>query len=769
MSFAKYAIVAAVAAALIGVPDLPGLLAQDAPVNSQQQQHRQRRRQQESAAVRGRVLDADGSPIPKAAVLIPEFSLSTETDEDGKFEISGIPAGKFHIEVHASGFLPFISDEIDSAESIGDLRVTMYLIPSEEIVITATQTEKMFAETPVKTEVITSTNIERKDASNLATALSLTTGVRVENNCQNCNFTQVRINGMEGKYAQILIDSSPVMTAMTGVYGLEQIPADMLDRVEIVKGAGSALYGGNAVAGVINVITKEPRDNHLDMKIRQNYDEGEPESNIGVHSSYVSPSRNTRVFFFADHQRRAAVDLNGDDVSEIGKLSNTSFGANVYNDFPGLGGKLKFGFFRITEDRRGGDEFSKPPHEAGIAEWIKSDQICFDSRWDHTLSPWAHYTLAASYMDAKRDTYYGSHQDPNAYGKTWNPLFNFSSQIHLQASCHLFSFGLQYRQDKIKDEALGYDRLIDQTYRETGVFFQDEWTPIPGATVLGGVRVNKHSALNKAILTPRASLLVSITGDLGLRVAVSTGFRAPQVFDEDLHITQVGGEGLLIVNAPDLREEKAVSLFAGLDYGHQWGDRLIQLSIEGFRTRVSRQFVMREIASIENARVLERYNGSGSRVLGASVYFGLMTGGGLSFISGWTLQRSRLDEPEPDFGSLRFFRTPAFYGFARLGCPAPVIGEGDVSLDYTGPMFAPHYAGYIAGDRLERTSGFWVVNARIKRSLPGAGQDCSLIIGLFNIFNSYQKDLDLGIDRDSGYVYGPSRPRTVYFGLDLGF
>jgi outer membrane receptor for ferrienterochelin and colicins len=721
------------------------------------------------ATIIGRVVDANRVPIPKAVVLIPEFSRSVETDLDGRFAISGIPAGKFHLEVHIQRYLPFISDEYDSTKPIDEFRIMMYVMPSEEIVVTATQTEKMFAEEPVKTEVITNTSIERKDASNLATALAMTTGVRVENDCQNCNFTQVRINGMEGKYSQILIDSSPVMTAMTGVYGLEQIPADMLDRIEIIKGAGSALYGGNAVAGVINVITKEPLDNHVDLTIRQEAICGKPATNIGFHTAYVSPSRNTRAFFFADHHRRSAVDLNEDDVSEIGKLSSSSFGANLYNDFPSIGGKLKLGFFRIVEDRRGGDQLSKLPHDSGICEWIKSDQLCFDSRWDHTLSRRAHYTLGFSYMDAKRETYYGSHEDPNAYGTTANPLFTLSSQFNYQAKGHLLSGGFQYKQDKITDEALGYNRLIDEKYGEAGLFVQDEWTPLPWLRFLGGLRFNKHTALSEMIITPRASLLVNITKNLDLRLAVSTGFRAPQVFDEDLHITQVGGEGLLIVNSPDLREERATSLFAGFDFGHQWADRLIQLSIEGFYTRVSGTFVFQEIEFTESARVLERINGAGAWVAGASLNVGLMTGSGINFSSGWTLQRSRLDEPETEFDSMRFFRTPDFYGFARLGYPVPSIADFELSVEYTGSMYLPHYAGFIEEDRLEGTGDFWVLNARAKRKLPFASEGCSLIIGVFNVFNAYQNDLDKGINRDSGYVYGPNRPRTFYVGLHLDF
>lgn len=719
--------------------------------------------------IRGRVTESDRVPVTGAVVLIPELALSTKTDADGRFAFPEVSSGEGHIEIHAAGYLTYISDAFDFSKGAPGLNVTLFRIPSEEVVVTATRTAKMFAETPVKTEVITGASIENKDAANLASALALTTGVRVENNCQNCNFTQVRINGMEGKYSQVLIDSSPVMSAMTGVYGLEQIPAEMVDRIEIVKGAGSALYGGNAVAGVINVITKEPQVNSVDLKVRQEAIDGKPATNLGFHSGFVSKNMDTKVFLFADHQRREAVDIDRDGISELGRLNSSSFGANVYHDFEGIGGKLKMGFFHIHEERRGGDRLSLPPQETGITEWVKSDQLCLNASWDHSLSALTHYALGLSYMDARRETYYGSHQDPNAYGKTRNPLFHFSSQVNHQAGAHLLSFGVQYKRDKLKDEALGYGRIIDQTYGEGGVFLQDEWKPAAWATILGGLRLDKHSALDRVIVNPRASLLAGITKDLALRVSVSTGYRAPQVFDEDLHITQVGGEGLVIVNSPDLKEERALSLFAGLDYGRQWGDRLLQLSVEGFRTRVTDAFIFREIEAGDNSRVLQRINGSGAVVEGLSLNAGVMTGSGLNLSTGWTVQRSRLDSPEPEFGSRCFFRTPDVYGFVRLGGSVPSIADVEISFDYTGSMRVPHYAGYIGRDRLEQTKGMGVTNIRLKRNLLVTGEHCSLILGIFNVLNTMQQDLDKGIDRDSGYVYGPARPRTFYVGLDVGF
>jgi len=735
-----------------------------------QNRHQERHGQVSQLFIRGFVKDWDQNPVHKAFVLIPELNRSAETDELGKFEIRQVPAGTYHVEVYAQGYLDYYSDPFVLESNKLSYQVILIKKLTKEIVVTATRTPKLYDETPVKTEVITREEIEKKEATNLAETLCQTTGVRVENNCQNCNFTQVRINGMEGKYTQILIDSSPVVSAMTGVYGLEQIPAEMLHTIEIVKGGGSALYGGNAVAGVINVLTREPQENRTSLKFHQESIYGKPFTNLGFHSSLVSKNLNTKTYLFANYQKRDPVDLNEDSFSELGTLSNTSFGLNFYNYFSKLDGNLKLGFFRIFEERRGGDLFALPPHETNTTEWAKTDQIGLSSEWNHYLSDKAHYCLSFSLVDAQRNTYYGSHKDPNAYGNTINPLMFFNGQLNYQLAGHIISVGVQYKRDKIKDEATGYDRTIEDVYHESGYFIQGDFKISKALTLLTGMRLNKHSAIENIIVTPRFSILAKITRDLSFRTSFSTGFRAPQVFDEDLHITQVGGEGMMVVNSPDLKEEKSYSITSGLDYGKQIKRSLIQLSLEAFYTQLSNTFVLHEISRIENARILERINSSGSRVYGLSFEFGLVLGPKFSLASGWTYQQSELDEPEPDFNSREFFRTPNFYGFASISYDNDRLISAELSLEYTGSMKVPHYTGYIENDRLELTEPFWVLNTKLRKPI-NITEDCliSAFIGVHNLLNSYQKDLDKGVDRDSGYVYGPTKPRSFFTGLEFSF
>jgi outer membrane receptor for ferrienterochelin and colicins len=708
--------------------------------------------------------------VEKAIVLIPELGKSVETDDRGAFEFEKIPVGSYHIEVHAEGFMYYSSELFALSENKLNYNIVLIKTLTEQVVVTASRTPKLFSETPVKISVISREDIEKKAPANLADILYQSTGVRVENDCQNCNFTQVRINGMEGKYTQILIDSSPVISAMTGVYGLEQIPAEMLDRIEIVKGGGSALYGGNAVAGVINILTKEPVENKTILKLHQESISSKPFTNLGFRSSLVSKNLNTKAYLFGSYQNRKPVDLNEDNFSELGSISNMSFGLNFYNYFSGMNSNLKISLFRIFEERRGGDLFDRPPHEANTAEWVKTKQVGFSTDWNHSLSTKLHYNLSFSVVDAKRDTYYGSHKDPNAYGITKNPLIFLNCQTNYQAGNHVFSLGAQYKRDKINDEAIGYRRLIEEVYHESGLFIQDDFKMGKTFSFLAGLRLNSHSALNRVIFTPRLSVLVNLSKELGFRTSFSTGFRAPQVFDEDLHITQVGGEGMMVINSLDLKEEKSYSLNSGFDYGKQIGRSLVQFSIEAFYNKLTDTFILHEVDRTENARIFERINGSGSKVYGLSLDIGLVLGPSFSLSSGWTFQRSRLDEPEPDFNSKEFFRTPNAYGYINMSYKNKKWFNVDLSGEYTGSMKAPHYAGYIAEDRLERTPSFWVLNLKLHRPINiTESVRVSLFLGVYNLLNSYQKDLDKGVDRDSGYVYGPARPGSFYLGLEFSF
>ena len=157
---------------------------------------------------------------------------------------------------------------------------------TEEVVVSANRNEVSRKMAPVVVNVMSAKLFDAVNSTDLAKSLNFQSGLRVENSCQNCAFPQVRINGLEGPYSQILINSRPIISALSGVYGLEQIPTNMIDRIEVVRGGGSALFGANAVGGTINIITKDPINNSFQVSsTMSNTNGGSWEQYMGANAS----------------------------------------------------------------------------------------------------------------------------------------------------------------------------------------------------------------------------------------------------------------------------------------------------------------------------------------------------------------------------------------------------------------------------------------------------------------------------------------------------
>ena len=635
---------------------------------------------------------------------------------------------------------------------------------SEEITVTATANKMGIEDVPVKTYIISRSEIEDIKPINLAEALSFTTGVRVETDCYNCNYTQVRLNGLEGKYSQILVDGLPIISSLASVYGLEQIPSEMIERIEVVKGGASSLYGSNAIGGVINLITREPQENTTVLRIQDESILGKTFFKLGITSSFVSEDRKTRAFFFGSYYSRQPVDVNGDGFSNLGIMKDTSFGGNLYRNFPSINGKLKLSFARIHEYRRGGDRLDLPPHEAEICEMARTSRLDFSTTWEQSFGSDL-LKITFSHTQLERNSYYGSHMDPNAYGKTRDPLTVFLVQYSIPRGSHLVTLGGSYKREHLEDSAPAYNRLIDDEYVNYGLFLQDDITITDKVDFLIGSRFDRHSKVGKIIASPRLSLLVKPIQGLSLRATFSTGFRAPQIFDEDLHITMIGGEGFVVKNDPALKQERSYSFYLGGDYMGIKGNKSFLLSGGVFYTRLENQFQLHEVAREGKSRIFLRTNGKGARVWGGELDVGFKVAARLEIDAGWTFEKTRLDEPEPEFGSLELFKTPDLYGFVKTTLFLPWDMKALLSFHYTGSMKLPHYSGYIPENRLETTEPFSVFSFTLSKLFYVGKDQMEIYTGVYNIFNVFQKDIDRGPLRDAGYIYGPPKPRTFILGI----
>ena len=740
--------------------------------------HAQRRT---DAHITGHVLDKKTQEhLPYVSVGIKGTTIGAVTDASGHYRMSNLPVGTCTIVASFTGFAP---QEIEvNVEAGKTMEVNFELAENtlllNEVVVSASRSEVNRKEAVSIVNVITPKTFEVTNSVCLAEGLNFQPGLRIENNCQNCGFPQLRINGLEGPYTQILIDSRPINSALAGVYGREHIPVNMVERVEVVRGGGSALFGSNAVGGTVNIITKEPRTNSLTISNTTGLVYGTtPDISTNLNTSVVSDNNRAGVTLFASARQRAPFDYDGDDFSEIGKTNMKSIGFRGFYRID-YNSRLTLEYHAIDEFRRGGNNFIRPPHEADIAEQTDHEIHSGGAKYDLFLKDAKHsLQVYTSAQKIDRTSYYGTGKDPNAYGNTKDFSFVSGSQYTIRMNRLLFmpaTFigGLEYSHNALKDEMIGYSRIIDQTIGIYSVFAQNEWRNETASILLGG-RADKHTLIAQPVLSPRISVRYAPVSGLNLRGSYAAGYRGPQAYDEDLHVTAVGQGVALIHVAENLKPEKSNTFNFSVEYSRSFSRTAFLFLAEGFYTDLRNVFLLEETGKDEDGNLhLERRNGSGAVVAGVNLEANFVTSKNFQLNSGFTVQSSLYKKPEKWSETVtpqrKMFRAPSNYGY--ITATGTAIKRLDLSLSgvYTGSMLVQHFAGYIPADTEVKTPAFFDLNGKIAYNFQLRDNvTLQLNAGMKNIFNSYQNDFDKGEFRDAGYLYGPTLPRTVFFGMKL--
>ena len=712
----------------------------------------------------GHVLDEKtGEHLPYVNVQVKGTNIGTVTDESGHYFLKNLPLGRQIIVFSYVGYeteeLPVNIEVGTTTELKATIRETSQQLNS--VVVTANRYATKRQEAATIVNVLAPRMFETTAVTCAADVLSFQPGLRVDNTCSNCGKTELRINGLQGQYTQILMDNRPVFSSMASVYGLEQVPTAMIDRIEVVRGGGSAMYGANAIAGVVNVITKEPVRNFVNISNTSHLNEHAGyDIHTDLNASVMSENRKIGAYLFATHRTRSEYDRDKDGFSELPKLRATTAGTRVFFKTSAYS-KLTAEYHHTTDFRRGGNKFDLEPSLA--FDWFSPDNKHFVSAY-------------SAIQHIGRESYFGTGRDTAAYGRS-NDLTSITGlQYRFSYPCGLakgdLTVGAEYSYNGLHDRMLGYHRDLKQDVHVAGVYAQNEWKGEQWS-VLVGARLEKHNFLAKPVCTPRATFRYTPVEGLVLRAGYSSGYRAPQAYDEDLHVAAVGGQVSFITLDPNLRPEYSHSATLSADWYKQFGKWEVNLTAEGFYTYLQDIFMLREMGrDAEGNLLFMRTNASAAWVGGMNIEGKVNYGSLFSFQIGYTYQQSRYTEAQQWSPTVaankRMLRTPDHYGYVLVDVTPVKDFTISVNGKATGSMLVPHLAGYVAEDEEVAVPSFWELGIRLAYDVHLYKHYCLEISGgVKNILDQFQRDLDKGEFRDASYIYGPSMPRTYFAGLTL--
>ena len=762
------------------------LLVSSMPILAQDHHHHHHHHNHEKksdAHIAGHVLDAHTREhLSFVNVQVEGTALGCLTDESGHFYLKNLPEGELTIVFSMMGYETEKRTVTLRRDTLVEMNVaiaeTSFMI--DNVVVTANKYETKQREVATIVNVIPPLIIESTTSNSMADVLNFQTGLRVEETCSNCGVPQIRINGLEGQYTQILMDSRPIFSSLASVYGLEQLPAGMVDRIEVIRGGGSALYGANAIAGVVNIITKEPSRNSLNISNSSAFtQQGNYDINTNMNASVVSENQKAGLFLFGVQRNRQQYDRDNDGYSDIPHLNSTTVGFRSYfktSDYS----KITAEYHHTTEFRRGGYGIdSLQPHESPLTEQLKHNIDAVTAKWDMYTADNKHFVSAyTSFQHIARDSYFGTNYNPNAYGKSTDIVSVTGAQYRFSYPCGIMnadlSAGAEYSYNQLRDQILGYDRNTLQRVHLGGGYVQNEWKNKQWSILVGG-RLEQHSLLDKPVFSPRANIRYTPIEPIILRLSYASGYRAPQIYEEDLHVGAVGGEVSLISLDENLKPEYSHSISGSIDMYKRFGKWDLNLTLEGFFTQLNDVFTLVENGHDAHGNLLlTRTNASGARVAGMNIEAKVGFGHLLTFQAGYTYNHSRYIEPlqwseNPNIApQRRMFRTPDHYGYFLCNIEPVkhfhIVTNGKV----TGNMLVQHFAGYVPEDEEVTTPTFFEWDIKLCYDIPlYKHYTLEINAGVKNILDQFQSDLDKGMDRDAGFIYGPATPRTFFAGINL--
>ncbi len=631
----------------------------------------------QSGKIVGAVTDSEGKSIEAATVTIRELNVSVKTDHNGLYQLTDIPFGSWPLEVSFIGFGFYKADiTIHNEVTEHDAMLSQTDHSLNSVVISGTMKEASKLESPVPVEVYTSKFFKANPTPSLFEALQNINGVHPQVNCSVCNTGDIHINGLEGPYTMILIDGMPIVSGLSTVYGLSGIPQSLIERVEIVKGPASTLYGSEAVGGLINVITKKPSTAPALSADVFGTDWREINADLGAKFSAGKKVQSLLGINYFNYQN--PIDNNSDGFSDLTLQNRISVFNKWHFDRKDMRVLSMAG--RYVSENRWGGEMGWTKKERGGNE-IYAESI-YTKRWElfgvYQLPVKEQIFFQFSTNGHNHDSYYGDQpymaDQYIAFGQlTWNkPIKN-----------HDFVTGLSYRYTYYDDNTPVTASFIDPHKNKPshsnlpGVFVQDEISFNDNNKLLLGMRYD-YNSVHGSVFTPRINYKWNSKNRHNvLRLSLGNGYRVANVFTED-HAALTGAREVVFLN--DLKPE--TSWNGNLNFVKNVfvaNGVFIGIDASAFYTYFDNKIIADHETDV-NKIIYDNLDGHAISK-GVSVNFDIAFNNGLKLLLGATA----MDVYSKNNGKkTRQLFTEKFTGVWNIGYTVKKLG---LTLDYTGNIY----------------------------------------------------------------------------------
>lgn len=719
----------------------------------------------QNGQISGIVQDNLGIAIPFANITLQGIQTGAITDTNGLFEINNIPFGSYTITTSFTGY-ETSRQKVLITESEPHKKLKIKLKKGnilDEIVISGTLKPVKRSESPVPVEIYSPTFFKKNPTSNLFEALQNVNGIRPQLNCSICNTGDIHINGLEGPYTLVMIDGMPIISGLSTVYGLSGIPNSLIERVEVVKGPASSLYGSEAVGGIINVITKNPSNAPEITSDLMVTGWGETNLDFGFKTSIGKSTSLVGVNYFLYDQ---IIDNNNDGFTDI-PLQNRISVFNKWNFERSSGKNFSLAGRYFYEDRWGGQEDWTSDDRGGneiYGESIYTSRLEFLGNYE--LPTTESINISFSFNNHDQNSFYGdvSYQAEQRIGfiqSVWDK----------QIKSHNLLIGGAFRYQYYNDNTPATESAPDETYLP-GIFVQDEIALNKKHKLLLGTRLdydNRHGS----IFTPRIAYKWTVNSNNIFRINAGTGFRVVNLFTED-HAALTGSRDVVIEE--DLNPEESYNI--NLNYLKKVffkNGTFITLDASSWYTHFTNA-ILPDYDT--NPQQIRYGNLDGHAVSqGVSLNTGINFYNGLKVMTGLTVMDvSRIEDGERTRQTLTENVTGT-WGISYK------IQPWNLSIDYTGNLYGPMKLATFGDDDPRRDESPWWSIQNIQFTYKSKSK-VEFYGGVKNLLDwtpnrgnpflisrandPFEQTIDTSDDQtpfDTTYIYGPNQGIRGFVGV----